>query len=327
MRLYSLAVACSLASTAALAGQQMQGQQMQGQQMQGQQMQGTSLSGSPAPLETPVAHSYSGWFLQRHYLQSTWISQGQIFAIDHAGHLLSGQALIGAFVPATQGSSTFWTQIHGVASDPTFSDGSTALYDVQIVNADGSLSPLCGPDLNGVAAAIPVATTFDATGARVESSSQFTFGCTAGVIAKCYRWGYRPWVASDSAPAGEFAQLHWACTRLARADYCGNGQSWTQNGTLINVWDYAPAPGPFQQQGTPPADFFFEAGWNTKGAVCLSKQRWLTLPPAVAQSCPDRLIPPGMSTSAGTVCDTDQQALQFDSTTQLFNQSRVNVAQ
>ena len=214
-----------------------------------------------------------------------------------------------------------WTVITAVNPDPTFPQGGTSLYSVDVFDPNGVRSSLCRPDASGVAAAIPVAAAFNTHGDRVESTASFTFGCTVAVIAKCYRWGYRPWLTGSSY---DFAQLHWACTRLARADYCGNGQSWTHDGTLINVWDRAPAPGTFQDHGTPPPDFFFEAGWSTHGAVCLSKQRWATLPPAVAQSCPDRLITPGASTGVGTVCKSEGEAVLFDAKTQLFNESRVN---
>ena len=303
-----------------------QGQQMQGQQMQGQQMQGASLGTGPATVaEVPIAHDYSGWFVGWHWSGGpAQLTQGRLSVPDKSGRLLSGADLIGALVPALQGGNRIWTQITDVKPDPTYADGSTFLYSLDIIASDGTRTPLCGPDLNGVSAAIPIAATFNPHGDRVESNTQFTFGCTFGVIAKCYRWGYRPWI-QGAAPSAEFTNLHQACTRMARADYCGNGQTWTHNGTLINLWDRAPAPGPFQDHGSPPPEFIFEAGWSTKGAVCLSKQRWATLPPEVAQSCPDRLIAPGVATASGTVCDSEIEAGQFDSATQLFNESKVNV--
>jgi hypothetical protein len=113
---------------------------------------------------------------------------------------------------------------------------------------------------------------------------------------------------------------------MARADYCGNGRSWTRNGTTINVWDTAPAPGPFQAHGPADPAFLFEAGWSTYGAVCLSKERWATLDPRIAQDCPNRLIAPGASTAGATVCETPADAAVFDSNTQLFNESKVNLS-
>ena len=295
----------------------------QGQQLQGQQLQGASLAGGPATSAPALVHRYDGWIAGRRRL-SARIIQGQLSAQDDHGRTLSDAGLIGVLVPADQGATRVWTVIRDVKPDPTFPEGGTSLYSIDVVAADGSTSPLCRPDASGTAAAIPIAALFDDHGDRVESTAQFTFSCTAGVMAKCYRWGYRPWL-QGAVPSQEFTDLHQACTRMARADYCGNGQTWTHDGTLINLWDHAPAPGPFQDHGTPPPDFVFEAGWSTKGAVCLSKQRWATLPPEIAASCPDRLIAPGVSTAAGSVCDTEGEAVLFDASTQLFNESKLNV--
>ena len=334
-------IASLVLSAPAFAGQQMQGQQMQGQQMQGQQMQGTGMAGTgpvpasaamapptvtttPTPTtEAPLSHRYTYWYIPGAGWATARLTAGRLSAVDGRGRVLEGSELVGAYVPADQGSSQIWTMISAASADPTFPDGHTWLYSIDTIASNGTRAPLCRTDANGVAAAIPVAAVFNTHGDRVESSVNFTFSCTAGVIAKCYRWGYMPWL-DGAGTSTEFARLHWACTRMARADYCGNGNTWTQNGTLINVWDRAPAPGPFQLHGSPPPGFLFEAGWSTNGAVCLSKQRWATLPPNVAASCPDRLIAPGVATTTASVCNTDNEAVQFDATTQLFNESLVN---
>ena len=327
--IFILGVALLLQPLSARAGQQMQGQQMQGQQMQGTATQGTSgaslTSGGYAVPEVPLNHFYSGWLGDFHQGVPAVIKKGELFLVENNGKVLSGQALVGAYLPADSNGNRVWTIIRSVTPDPTFPEGGTSLYGIDVINSDGTTSPLCGADRDGVSAAIPVAALFNTHGDRVESATQFTFSCTSGVIAKCYRWGYRPWLQGSGSP-DEFTNLHWACVRMARADYCGNGQTWTHTGTLINMWDLAPAPGPFQAHGPGDPTFLFEAGWSTRGAVCLSKQRWATLPTAIAASCPDRLVPPGASTSAGTVCNWSSEALQFDSTTELFNESKVNAA-
>ena len=298
--------------------------QDQGQQLQGLAGQGAAAVGT-ATTERPIYHRYDGWWNDR-WLSSARIEKGELKVSGPKG-TLAGAALSGTWIPADDAGNRVWTVVRSVSQDPTYADGSTWLYFIDVYNSsNGTLSPLCAADANGVAAAIPVAATFDGAGNRVESTAQFSFGCTRGVIAKCYRWGYRPWLADASGSSLEFSNLHWACTRLARADYCGDGRTWTQNGTRINIWDTAPAPGPFQLHGPSDPTFFFEAGWNTKGAVCLSKQRWATLNPQIAQNCPSKLVAPGASTSAGTVCDTPEQAALFDSSTQLFNESKANVA-
>jgi hypothetical protein len=206
------------------------------------------------------------------------------------------------------------------AYDPTHT-GNTWLYSLeQWVSDTSSWRPACPVDDDGRSVAIPLAATWDERGDRIESTSQFTFACTTGVIAKCYRWGYRPWVTGY----GDLAEMHWACTRLARADYCGNGIPHTRNGTIINVWDTLPGPGPIQRHGfLPPLGMVFEAGWNTRGAACVSRSRWLLDDGLdLAAMCPDRLIPLGIGQ---TVCDSVSEVLDYDSEALLFNESFLNL--
>ena len=144
----------------------------------------------------------------------------------------------------------------------------------------------------------------------------FTFACTTGVVAKCYRWGYRPWVTGY----GNLAEMHWTCTRLARADYCGNGVPFTQDGTWINIWDTLPAPGPIQKHGPKVPGMVFEAGWTTAGAVCLSHPRWLSMGPQIAAMCPERLIPPG---KGKRLCNTANEAFGQFANLRMFNESYI----
>jgi hypothetical protein len=68
----------------------------------------------------------------------------------------------------------------------------------------------------------------------------YTFSCAAGVISKCARsWGYKPWkrLAGQDGETVALQPLHLACTRAARADYCGDGIPHTRLGTLIDIFD------------------------------------------------------------------------------------------
>src|SRR5262249_30101393 len=120
--------------------------------------------------------------------------------------------------------------------DPTHT-GATFLYTLQqnVDNTD-SWQLACATDDDNRNVAIPLAAIWDERGNRSVTSGMFTFGCTTGVIAKCYRWGYRPWVTGY----GDLAAMHWTCTRMARGDYCGDGVSHTHERTAINAWDTLP---------------------------------------------------------------------------------------
>jgi hypothetical protein len=157
---------------------------------------------------------------------------------------------------------------------------------------------------------------WDDMGNRSSSGPLFTFGCTTGVIATCYRWGYRPWVTGY----GNLTITHWTCTRLARADYCGDGVAHTVDGTLINVWDNLGAPGPILAQGSTPPGMSFEAAWDQNGALCFSHARWSLGGAVVAAACPNRLQPP-QDNQPGMVCDT---ALQAGANALMFNESALH---
>jgi hypothetical protein len=68
----------------------------------------------------------------------------------------------------------------------------------------------------------------------------YTFSCPRGAVAKCARsWGYKPWKTLASPAHGRVSlqPLHAACTRAARADYCGDGVSYTREGILVGMSD------------------------------------------------------------------------------------------
>jgi hypothetical protein len=117
--------------------------------------------------------------------------------------------------------------------------------------ATGQWAALCPLDIYGEnhAMALPLDTTADWSDATVRQ--KFTFACTAsGVAAKCARnWGYKPWTSRketiwDSVQQQfvkdtkiPLAPLYASCLIAARADYCQDGASYTQNGTLVDLFD------------------------------------------------------------------------------------------
>ncbi|HEX3759585.1 MAG TPA: ADYC domain-containing protein [Kofleriaceae bacterium] len=316
----------SCASPAESTGQQAimenQGTQLQGVQLQGTQAQGMTL----------VGFQYAGATLGGTALDNVHVAEGELVA-DQGGTTLHGAALVGAHVwaqahnPANPASTALVeyriTAVEAEAAkyDPT-STGGTYVYTLeQNVDGTGSWQSACLADADGKHVAIPLTATWDDHGNRVASSSLFTFGCTTGAVAKCYRWGYRPWVTSY----GDLAAVHWACTRVARADYCGNGTPHTRDGTTINVWDGLPSPGPIETRGTPPLGMLFEAGWDTGGAVCFSHARWLLDGPLIALGCPGRLIAPALGILNATVCDTIAQVLGQAGDVMIFDDSNLNL--
>jgi hypothetical protein len=309
-------------STTDQAGMTLQGMTLQGMTLQGMTLQGMTLQGM----------NLGGATLSGDTLQNVRVERGEVVA-ERGATTLRGAALVGAHLLAQVRNTTVnppataTVEYRISAVDPEDSEndptrtGNTFLYTLEQWVADsGSWQPACPADDDGRHVAIPLAATWNEHGDRTESTTQFTFGCTTGVIAKCYRWGYRPWVTGY----GDLTAIHQTCTRLARADYCGNGIPHTHDGTKINVWDTLAAPGPIQRHAglLTSAGMVFEAGWNTGGAVCLSHARWmLDDGAALAALCPNRLLLPGVGQA---VCNTAVDALLFDASTKMFNESYLN---
>jgi hypothetical protein len=135
--------------------------------------------------------------------------------------------------------------------------------------ADGTWSPLCGTQAGAPVLAVALAGTWNngsgvtGGGAWTASSSSFTFGCRGTALAKCVEFGYKPW----STVGGTLLRdHHQACTRMLRADYCGDGTSWTADGTLINVYDDLDIQ-------SDDASWLIDAEWTATGAVCTNNIR------------------------------------------------------
>ncbi|PTL79804.1 ADYC domain-containing protein [Vitiosangium sp. GDMCC 1.1324] len=133
--------------------------------------------------------------------------------------------------------------------------------------ADGRWYPICRDADGKPANAIAVAGRWDYRqglpgqgGAKYEDPSTFTFACEGAAIAKCIRFGYKPWASVNGV---SLAAHHQACTRLIRADYCGDGTSHTVNGQWVNLYDAAGV-----QQDT--ESWAVEAEWDTEGARCFT---------------------------------------------------------
>jgi hypothetical protein len=135
-----------------------------------------------------------------------------------------------------------------------------------------------------------------------------SLSCTSGARAKCVRFGYAPTGPGDGAARRE---RYDACVRMVRADYCGDGEAHTVNGTLIDIYD---RDGIQVSDGGP--ELRFEAGWTAAGAVCVAHPR------IAAQGDLDALLarcPRLREAPNGAAC-TEQAAERAGAV--LFNRSR-----
>ena len=158
--------------------------------------------------------------------------------------------------------------------DPSAAHDDVYLYDLSYRSStDNTWASYCGAP--GVRA-VPMQNYWNLeTGDRIDDPNTVTFGCENAALAKCTLWGYRPWATATKCKKNgkkckeiSLQDHHQACTRMARADYCGNGQPATVNGTLIDIWDDLDPP-----LQVPYTDWTPEAEWTPDGASCLNYMR------------------------------------------------------
>lgn len=218
------------------------------------------------------------------------------------GRTLGGTDLTGAVLTmAIEGRAPGAVRIDAVRPDPHSKFDDVLLYDLTVQDAAGIWSPVCGPDPYGERPAI----------LQPAPGGTIAIWCTGGTHAKCIRMGYRPWT---TGPQGDdLAPYHAACTRMLRADYCGDDQATTLTGMLVDIYDRI---GINASEGDTVPGLTFEAAWNAQGAICVAHTRVpqkMTLD-GLARTCPR------LTGKLGPTCSL-QSAAQFD-TPLLFIGSR-----
>ncbi|WP_375759445.1 ADYC domain-containing protein [Corallococcus exercitus] len=220
--------------------------------------------------------------------------------------ILEGASLVGTtFRAPFEGRSVKLTieevRCHASITGPVFActtqnlaDGKAFWeYRVTAATEDTVSQPLC-PTGSGFALAAPHA--WSAGGELLPNPEYFTFACAAknegtaslpffvggGVVAKCIDWGYPPW--ATSYPVNVAMEYHQLCTRMAMADYCGEGRSNTLDGTPLKFMGAQDAI-LLNAGGLPPTveGYSLEAVWKVDDCgdvrpLCLGKKRWDTLP-------------------------------------------------
>jgi hypothetical protein len=182
--------------------------------------------------------------------------EGTSFVLRLAdGRVVAGEELSGASFVWRHGHREVVIRIEGVEREGSAS-GPVLLYRFSVHDPDtGSSRPLCDADVKGRRAGFPLP----------DSNGGFSLTCTSGAEGKCILMGYHPWqVRADGAPVRD---LHRACVHLIRADYGGNSQPTTRDGTTIDIYDRFGIQSPIDSSMT------FEAAWGPEGAVCVARPR------------------------------------------------------
>ncbi|WNG28189.1 hypothetical protein F0U62_32425 [Cystobacter fuscus] len=215
---------------------------------------------------------------------------------------LSGLRLKGGRLVAPSASQELeGAVLQGAASDGTpvevavcgaevsAEDPSLVKYQIQVWNGVSASweNPCIATGRVPSPRALAVPGVWDESGARSDKGGKFTFACENGAIAKCVNWGYRPWAKKGGS---SLAELHQACTRMARADYCGDGRSHTRDNNLIDMYDGLNVSTRTKESSAAwdVNRASFEAAWSTEGATCLSRTRDGQEVETLMAQCPGR---------------------------------------
>ena len=134
-------------------------------------------------------------------------------------------------------------------------------YNFQHDDGNGGVASLCEPDGNGNVTAIPLSdlTVNATTGDMDTRQNTLYFACGSGALGKAVQWGFLPW--QIGVPEFE------AIVRVVRADYCGDGVSWTAPGNTMQLKDV------WGVSNFASASAANEALWDDGGALCLTQSR------------------------------------------------------
>jgi len=261
-------------------GISLQGPVLQGPVLQGPVLQGTRLN-------SVVVNG----FAER---QQLVLRGGELIAFPRRGLMIGGEDLEGATLEGVlSDDTTISFRIDEVAGTTD-----SEIFEYTVSYWDGlTWANLCG-EQNGVPVrALALEGRWDessgtATGGdHIDDPNVFTFACKNAVLAKCVVLGYAPWRSitecnGDECQTIEMRDMHQACTRMMRADYCGDGTPHTQNGTTINAWDNFAIQTPDTNL---PVQWTDEAEWTPEGARSILQVRWSgTAESYIDSRCPDR---------------------------------------
>ena len=178
------------------------------------------------------------------------------------GHTRRSNELVGAEIDLPSGVTL---RIDAVEREIAPGGASVWLHTLSMRGVDGEWHSPCEPDPDGRRLGFPLPGRFDDAG-FVPDRAALSLSCTSGARAKCVRFGYAPW--GRDARGDALLERYNACVRMVRADYCGDGQAHTVNGTLIDIYDRGGV-----QVSDASLELAFEAGWSAKGAVCVGHPR------------------------------------------------------
>ncbi|RKG72880.1 ADYC domain-containing protein [Corallococcus terminator] len=239
------------------------GRNLNGRNLNGRNLNNSELGGMLVSVAYTGALSASGKALSNVRLE------GSAFVGLDGANPVTGMGFNGArFVGKLGDGSTLPLRVDAITQGSGV-DSDLWSYRVSYQGTDGAWRAVCQDSSGAAVSAIAVAGRWDyrqgvtGGGEKINDSAAFTFACEGAAIAKCMHFGYKPWATASNGQS--LAGHHQACTRMVRADFCGDGESHTTDGQWVNLYDAAGVQGDTESWST-------EAEWNEGGARCFTSQ-------------------------------------------------------
>jgi hypothetical protein len=251
------------------------GSNLNGSNLNGSNLNGSNLNGKELNRRL-VSVNYAG---ARRVGMSTpldevWVEGSQLQGLLGAEELSGTDFQQMLFTGNLENGSTVTLRVDNVY-EGSGADQDVWSYRVSYKDAaDGQWYPLCTKPGGAPTNAIALEHRWDyrqgvaGGGSKVYDTTAFTFACEGAALAKCVRFGYAPW---RSVNGQSLADHHQACTRMVRADFCGDGTSYTQDGNWVNLYDSLSLQVDTELWSR-------EAAWNTSGAQCFTSNTRATSP-------------------------------------------------
>lgn len=261
----------------------------------GRDLNGTALNGKVLDGHIPTGISADGATLDGAPMQSTSLVGSELQGVDAKGKHKHGDKMVGAvFHAILDDAESLEMRLDSLEAGTHKWDQDVMRYEVSYPTQNGRM-PLCGVGADGKPIKVIVlsgrwdyAQGAPSGGSHVEDPAAYTFACDEYALAKCVELGYKPWQPAKACVAGQkcqkitLADLHQSCTRMLRADYCGDGTSYTVDGTELNAYDAFGIR-------TDAMAWAIEAEWAPAGALCVARER---IPSAGTPPCAAALDTP-----------------------------------
>jgi len=232
------------------------------------------LNGLPVAALDTTGLKHDGWellsvhvvidSLPDHPVHDVYVEDGILYGTDDDDQLFAGADFVGSAWTVGVDTPNKGYEIMVMRISEFIADGPRSRYSFNLGHTlDDPEGFTCDEDPETGERTAILFRDLDvdaATGTHTERAKTIYFGCISGSVGKAAMWGYSPWNTDD--------QMHQTATRVVRADYCGDGTSYTLQGTGLQVRDDIGLRGDFERVEEPT-----EAMWGPNGALCLLNPR------------------------------------------------------